>query len=254
MIRLLFWRLGLEFWNLVAALLSRDAFALLRRFDPPTLYFAFGANLDPAVLYRRRMRVLAQEEFLVRDYELRFTQQGPFKGGGFASLEYAPGKAAYGRLLTLTRVDTIRMDFSELLPVFHRHRRITLTQDGKTFYFYQASDPVEGLIPTAEYKAKIMQAAEQSPLIPPEVLMQLRRTPTLDTLEPVEGLNFFIKNYSAWPRSWEGIRRRYEQWCFALFRRMIGWSLLDRYIQLEPISLAQCSQQGAERGTRGMGS
>lgn len=57
MLRLLLWRLGFEFWNLVAAIISVDKWGLFSRLNPPINYFAFGANLDPAVLARRRMRV-----------------------------------------------------------------------------------------------------------------------------------------------------------------------------------------------------
>ncbi|MEM7127894.1 MAG: hypothetical protein AAF702_16290 [Chloroflexota bacterium] len=233
MLRLLLWRLGYEFWNLVAAILSYDTRGLLSRFNPPVNYFAFGANLDPAVLYRRRMRVLGQEEFLLRDHQMRFTQQGPFKGGGFASVEKSPGKVAYGRLLRLSRVDAIRMDYSELLPIFNRHRRITLTQDGKTFFFYQATFPVEGLIPTEEYKGKILQAAEKSELIPPSLLAELRNTPALEKLDLAEGISLFIDDYTAWPHFLHDPLRHYERWCFALFRRTIGLTLVSRLIRME---------------------
>lgn len=233
MFRLLLWRLGAEFWNLIAIILSFDSFGFFARLNPPTNYFAFGANLDPAVLYRRRMRVLSQEEFLVRDYEMRFTQQGPFQGGGFASLEETPGKVAFGHLLQLTRVDAIRMDFSELVPIFRRHRRVTITQDGRTFFFYQATNPVEGLIPTDEYKERIMQAAEKSTLIPPDLLAQLQATPVLKTLEPATGLNLIIEDIEAWPPFCHGLLRLYEDWCLAIFRRTVRWSLLNPLIRME---------------------
>jgi len=232
MLRLLFWRLGFEFWNLVAALLSFDSWGLFDRFNPPVTYFAFGANLDPAVLYRRRMNVRSQEEFLVRDYEMRFTQQGPFKGGGFASLEKAPGKVAYGRLLVLGRVDSIRMDYSELVPIFKRHRCVTQTQDGRTFFFYQAITSVEGLIPTEEYKGKIMQAAEKSALIPSELLAQLRSTPALTKLEPATGTDLIISNIEDWPNFLHGALRLYERCCFAVFRQTIRLSLFSWLIRM----------------------
>lgn len=231
MLRMFLWRLGLEFWNLIAAVLSLDSWGLFDRLNPPITYFAFGANLDPAVLHRRRMRVRSQEEFLVRDYEMGFTQQGPFKGGGFASLEEAPGKVAYGRLLELGRVDAIRMDFSELVPVFKRHHRVTSAQDGRTFFFYQAVNSVEGLIPTEEYKGKIMQAAEQSDLIPPEVLTQLRNTPTLTELVPTTDIDLFIRDIDAWPNVLQPVVRLYERCCLAVFRRTIRLSLFGWLIR-----------------------
>ena len=233
MLRLFLWRLGSEFWNLVAAIISLDSWGLFDRLNPSVTYFAFGANLDPAVLYRRRMRVSAQQEFLVRGFEMRYTQQGPFQGGGFASLEEAPGKVAYGHLLEMGRVDAIRMDFSELVPVFHRHRRVIHTQDGKTFFFYQATNPVEGLIPTQEYKEKIVGAAEKSTIIPPELLAELRQTPVLDVLEPAPGLNLFVDDIAAWPDFLHGPMRFYNGCCLALFRRTIRWSLLGSLIHMD---------------------
>ncbi len=246
MLRLLLWRLGFEFWNLVAAFLSRVSWGLFDSLNRPTTYFTFGANLDPAVLYRRRMCVSAQEEFLVRDYEMRFTQQGPFQGGGFASIEEAPGKAVYGHLLELTRVDAIRMDYSELVPIFNRHHRITHTQDGKTFYFYQATNPVDGLIPTEEYKEKILQAAEKSAIIPPELLSDLRAIPTLDVLEPTSDINLFIDDISAWPDFLHGIMRAYESWCLALFRRTVRLSLFGSLIHLDQKSKQYAYQPQAD--------
>lgn len=233
MLRFLAWRLGFEFWNLVALIISIAPKGLFDRWNPTINYFAFGANLDPAVLYRRRMNVLAQEEFLVRDYEMLFTQQGPFRGGGFASLEHAPGKVAYGRLLTLRRVDAIRMDFSELLPVFKRHRRVTLTQDGHTFYFYQATNSVYGLIPTEEYKGKIMQAAEKSTLIPDDLLTELRNTPVLETLEPTTGLTLFIDDLDSWPAILHPLIHTYDRCCLFIFRKTIRWSIFDHLIQMD---------------------
>lgn len=228
---MLLWRLGLEFWNLIAALLSLDSRGWFDRFNPPVTYFAFGANLDPAVLYRRRMRVRGQEEFLVRDYEMRFTQMGPFKGGGFASLEEAPGEVTYGRLLVLGRVDAIRMDYAELVPIFKRHRRVTATQDGRTFFFYQATNPVDGLIPTEEYKGKIMQAAEQSDLIPQELLTQLRNTPALTELVPTTDIDLFIRDIEAWPNVLHPVIGIYERCCLAIFRNTIHLSLFGWLIR-----------------------
>lgn len=220
MLRIIIWRLGFDFWNLIAALLSGEFFRLLflilrsplNRLLYPGYYFAFGANLDPIVLLeRRRMRPLAQEECLLRNHTIRFNQQGPFEGMGFASVHAQEGEMVYGHLIKLTWLDALRMDFSELTSILDRHRRVYVTQDGKRFYFYQATDPRVGLLPSEEYLQKILQAAEQSTLIPRSVLEKLLSTPTLKELKPARNINFIIRDYSVAPRSLEGVRRWYDR-------------------------------------------
>ncbi|MBV7336298.1 hypothetical protein KFU94_50305 [Chloroflexi bacterium TSY] len=242
MLRIIIWRLSFDFWNLIAALLSRDFFLLLFPFlrSPldrllhPVNYFAFGANLDPTVLFeRRRMRPLAQEEFILKNHTIRFNQQGPFEGMGFASVHAQDGEMVYGHLITLTWLDALRMDFSELTSILDRHRRVYVTQDGKRFYFYQATDPRAGLLPSEEYLQKILQAAEQSTLIPQSVLEKLRSTPTLTQLEPARNINFFFRDYSATPRFLEGARRWYDRICIKLLRNLIYVSWSTKLIKIE---------------------
>ncbi len=231
--KLILWRICFDFWNLIAALLSYNCCAFLRRFNPPINYFTFGANLDPAVLQRRCTKPLAQEEFVLRDYGLEFSQKGPWKNFGFASVTADPGNMVYGRLLTLTKLDALRMDYSELLPFLHRHRRIYAEQDGKTFYFYQATSPREGLMPSQEYLGKILQAAEQSDAIPAHILERLRATPTLKVLEPDPNSSFLVEDYNAPPRFLAQFRRAYDQASIWLLRKLIFFSLTQRLIKSE---------------------
>ena len=82
----------MTFWDGVALVMQLSGGRLLRHWAQPVVNFAFGANLDPAVLARRRVRPLAQTDFLLRDHALRFNQAGPYKGFGFASVAHAPGE------------------------------------------------------------------------------------------------------------------------------------------------------------------
>lgn len=238
MLRLLAWRLGLEFWNSVAWLLQFPPFSALRRFDRPVNYFAFGANLDPKVLARRGMRVRGEYEILLRDHALYFNQPGPIEGFGFASVEAAPGRVAYGKILTIGHIDAKRMDFFEVLPFIHRHRRVWAEQDGQPLFFYQATHPRDGQIPTREYLDKILYSAERSAVIPPALLDELRNTPTLTELVPRRDPHFLLDSYGSGPTWWVAWRQAYDRRGVRLFRALYGLTLFGRWIrpQLPPNS------------------
>ncbi len=236
MIRLLFWWLGMTFWDGTALLIQLSGGRLLARWAQPTVNFAFGANLDPAVLARRRVRPLAQQDFLLRDHALRFNQAGPYKGFGFASAQHAPGELTFGRLLTLRRVDAIRMNYFELVPFLHKHRTVVASQDGHTFFFYQATWPRENLIPTPEYLGKILRAAEQSTVLPADYLARLQATPALTDLEPPDALHFLIRDYNAPPadkiQGLAGLRRRLDLACVRLFQWLYAHAPLRRFLHV----------------------
>lgn len=226
MLRILLWRLGFEFWDWVAVLVSWVPF--LARFSvlgAERIYFAFGANLSPAVLRQRQIVPGYQEDFLLRDHELLFNQPGPYEGFGFASVHSRPGKMVFGRLLRLRAIDEKRMDYFEVVPFLKRHRKVTATQDGHTFFFYQATFPKAGLRPTEEYLGKIMQAAEQSPIIPTAVLAELQAVEPLPmaSLQLATRNNFLIHDYErgpAWMHRWwqryDILCRRLLMWCYQL--------------------------------------
>lgn len=231
MYRLLLWRAGLECWNLAAWLLQFKLLAGLRRFDRPVGYFTFGANLDPSVLARRHMRVRNERELLLHDHELRFNQPGPFQGFGFASAETAPGKFIYGKVLTMGIIDVRRMDYYEVLPVLKKHRRVWVTQDGETLFFYQTTHPRDGLVPTEEYLNKILHSASRSKIIPQDYLAKLQSTQTLAKLIPVTDNNFLIADYDAWPGMLAGIRRRYDRLGIKLLIALMNTKLSAAWIR-----------------------
>ena len=78
-----------------------------------------------------------------------------------------------------------------------------------------------------------MQAAEQSELIPLELLNELRQTPVLDKLEPATGISLFVDNPEAWPAVLHPLIRLYERFCFFVFRRTIRWSIFDHLIRMD---------------------
>ncbi len=233
MLRLFAWRLCLEFWNFLAWLLQFAPPSFFQRFDQSVDYFAFGANLDPSVLARRTMRVRGEAEILLRDHALYFNQPGPFEGFGFASVEAAPGRLAYGKVLTIGRIDAIRMDFYEVVPFIHRHRRVWAEQDGRRIFFYQATHPRDGQIPTREYLDKILYSAERSSIIPAELLQELRSTPTLAELTPRQDPTFLFERYGSGPTWLVNWLRAYDRRGVALFRRLYPMTLFGRWIRPE---------------------
>lgn len=225
--------MGYEYWNLIAVLMQVPPFSLLlRKYRRPVGYFTFGANLDPEALNRRRIKVLERRELLLRNHELRFTQPGPGNGLGFASVQARPGKLVYGHLLTIRLIDAIRLDFAELLPVLRRRRRVWVTQQGRTFYFYQSTCPQEGLAPSKTHHGKILRAAESSALIPKEMLAELRQTPTSEAIEETDALHLIVSHYERWPAWLIPLLRKYDRLCSLLLWRLLRPSLLERLIKL----------------------
>lgn len=232
MLKLLVWRLRYEYWNLIAVLMQIPPFSLLlHKYRQPVHYFAFGANLDQDVLARRKIRVLDRTELLLRNHEMRFTQPGPYEGFGYASVQAKPGKLVYGHLLTLWKIDAIRMDYAEFVPTLHKHRRVWVTQQGRTFFFYQATQPQSGLIPTEEYRDKLLQVANKSTLIPKELLSELKQMPTLETVERAETNNLVSIDSKRWPLFLMPLLHKYNRVCHALVPVFVNHSLFARFIR-----------------------
>lgn len=228
MFRILLWCIGGEYWHFIALLLQW--FPALQRFNPTVVYFAFGANLAPGVLQNRHIQPIRQRDFILNDHELLFNQPGPYKGFGFASVHAASGKQVFGRLILMRRVDEIRMDYFELVPFLKRHRKITHTQDGETFFFYQATQPLDGLRPTAEYLDKIMQAVEKSTLIPEPLRQEMRRIQPLETLQPTTDRTFLIQLNKNWPSWLQALATWYDVACRRFMMRLYRLQLCQRLL------------------------
>lgn len=137
-------------------------------------YFAFGANMDPRILARRRIRAHVSQDFVLREFSLNFSTPGPYEGMGFASVDAETGAVTYGRLHTLSWIDALRLDFYELVPVFRYYRRVWIEQDGERFFFYVTTRPRHGLKPTATYIDKLCTGYECAAHVPPEYVKELR--------------------------------------------------------------------------------
>ena len=74
------------------------------RVEAVVRYWAYGANLSPAVLVRRRLRPLAASPAVLRDHRLLFNHRT-----GFANVEPANGRSAHGVLYELSDADWLRL-------------------------------------------------------------------------------------------------------------------------------------------------
>jgi len=126
-------------------------------------YFAFGANLCPAVMRERRIEACEVRYFTLRDYGLRFDHPAARTGCGYASAEPAAGESVFGLLYTLSERDAARMDFYEMVPIVRRYRRTWVEQDGERLYFYQTNRSTPDLKPTTEYLGYILNCLATHP-------------------------------------------------------------------------------------------
>lgn len=221
MLRIILWRLSFDYWNLILFLLSKvnaDSY-LAKKYNNPVYYFGFGANLSPIVLADRFIKVTSQEDAMVKGYELRFNQAGPFKDCGFASVHEAPQEHVFGRVLQMRKIDEIRMDHYELVTFANRHLKKTLIHKGIACYYYQTTWPEEGLRPTTEYYGKIMQAVEASSIVPPEYLEKMHGIhPIPDAeLEPRTEFEFLFRNLEEKPSFLLSILKFYDTMAVQLF-------------------------------------
>jgi len=222
MLRVVLWRSYFELLNLLKIFGWRGR---------PVQYFAFGANLDPAVLELRKITVRSGRPFALNGYKLVFDHQGPFEGGGFASVVDSPGSVAYGKLYEMPYIDELRMDCYEAMPFLRRHRKIRFHSPVGEIYFYQSRSPRPGLVPTRTYFQKILTCYESTPDFPVEFLAEFRETAVLPDEKPVKNLNFVILQPHRYGRVLQPWLERYDRFCFGFFLKLIYRpSLFDKYI------------------------
>jgi hypothetical protein len=175
MFKLLLWKFGFEWMNILRFLERRSR---ARREN----YFAFGGNLDPAILKLRRIYPFEAKDIVLRDYRMTFSHPGPWVGMGFANIEPAPGEVCYGRIYTFSQRDADRMDFYEGVPFLKSYQRKYINQDGLHFYYYESGKPRPGLKPSALYLGYILRGLENS--APKDYLDTLRAIEPLTELIP----------------------------------------------------------------------
>ena len=205
MLRILLWKLGIEWAHLWRVLRPG--------WDQRIYYFAFGANLSEAVLATRRIRVFDVFDYALEGAALRFSQPGFYRDHGYASADAQAGSVVYGKMYQILETDARRMDYFEGVPFLGAHEKVYGQVDGKPFFYYRTTQIVGGLKPTREYLDYIVDAYRQMPSVPAEVVGDLQQREVLQELLPVEVTGFFVRDAARWPRWLGGLLVAYERLC-----------------------------------------
>ena len=185
-------------------------------------YFAYGANLDPAVLARRTIVPLARNEAALPDHRLAFNHSVPFRGAAMASVDPAPGESVPGVIYELWRIDALRLDCLESRFLLGRYGKEAF-RHGKLgpVFFYRSRRRVEGLAPSRAYLDKILAGYGTMTTVSADFKEKLARTMTLPGFEPKHPPEFLLRNYDIlgkWGRKW---LVAYDERCVARFSAWI---------------------------------
>lgn len=211
MLRILLWKLGFEWANLLRLLWPRD--------EERIYYFAFGANLSPDILKQRKMTFYETFEYVLEGAELCFSQSGFYKDHGFASADPAPDKKVYGKMYLIRKSDARRMDYYEGVPFLKAHDKIVQPYQGKQFYYYRARQSTANLKPTEEYLGYLTTAYHEMDCVPVDYREAMETTETLTTLQPQNLTGKFISDLESWPEVLHPVLVWYEATC----RRTVHW-------------------------------
>ena len=223
MLRILLWKIGFEWANLMRLLRPQS--------ERRIYYFAFGANLSPDVLNQRRMTIYETVDYILEDADLRFTQPGFYKDHAYASADAAVGEKVYGKLYLIKQSDAKRMDYFEGEPYLRVHDKVFVEHDGAPFYYYRAVSPVEGLRPTQEYLDYITTAYRDMDCVPLPYIEAMEATEVLEHFEQTDRTGQFIRHIEQWPKPLHPFLIQYEAHC----QRVVEWlwnrSLVDWMIK-----------------------
>jgi hypothetical protein len=191
LLRILLWKLGIEWAHLRRALRPG--------WERKVYYFAFGANLCKEVLEQRRIRIFESFDYVLQNAVLQFSQPGFYRGHGYASADAADGSTVYGRMYLILEADARRMDYFEGVPFLDAHDKIFCETDGLRFFYYRTTRIVEGLRPTREYLDYIVDAYRQMPAVPEDHLRELASTEVLEQMQPIDEIGLFVRDPNRWP-------------------------------------------------------
>lgn len=130
------------------------------------LYFAFGANMDPAFLFKKGIFPQSSVAASLSDKKLSIASPCEYVGKGFATLEDERGSAVYGVVHDVSWLEGLLLDMLEWVP-FHFHRRVRGVarafhgdREFEVFY-YVACSPKDDLKTSAGYRDLLVKAAEK---------------------------------------------------------------------------------------------
>jgi hypothetical protein len=154
----------------------------------PHLYFAYGANMDGALLAARLGRpdpaVFRRRRGLLADHALVFDKLAASEPGvGYANLSPSPGESVEGVLNELDDEDLLRLDRIELVPI-HYTRRTAAVLDPATHsviaaeaYWAVPERVRPGLLPRRDYMERLLRGAD---VLSPGYVESLRRLRAVD--------------------------------------------------------------------------
>ncbi len=131
-------------------------------------YFAYGANLDVAVLKRRQFEFTHRQSAVLRGFELKFNKRasrnGLPVGIGFANIVERPDSTVEGILYTVTMANLKRLDEHERAPEhYRRHRLVVETASGpRQCEVYRAHPQrvADDLVPPRNYLNHMLAAKD----------------------------------------------------------------------------------------------
>ncbi|MDB5037205.1 MAG: hypothetical protein JWQ35_733 [Bacteriovoracaceae bacterium] len=208
MLRVLIWRLCFEVLSLL------KAFGLKGK---TSYYFAFGGNLDPSVLERRRISVASREIALLSDHEIKFNHEVPFEGVGFASVESKKGSEVPGMILEISKIDEWRMDYFEGCLIFNRYRKSRTQIGTKRVFYYFSGRPLEGLKPTTDYLKKILAGYRLFLNEDSTIIKKLLTVESVQNMIIKRPPRFLIINYNCLGSRFRSVLEWYDSQCMKLF-------------------------------------
>lgn len=213
MLRILVWRLAYHFFCFLKAIgiQGRSQF-----------YFAYGGNLDPQVLRRRKIHPLRHMDYLLEGFRLTFDHEIPYKGAAMASITPSTGERVPGRIYEIRWIDSCRLDCMEAHTVFRRYAKRWMDVPGLGFcFYYRTNRSKSDLLPLKDYVRKILEGYRLLSVVDSKALENLERIPALDQRVPKDPPDFLIRNYEALGRSLRPLLVWYDRKCVRLFAAMI---------------------------------
>ena len=212
MISITFWRIWFEFLSLLKLIGIRG---------PTIYYFAFGANMSPSVLKKRRMSVYQRTFTWLDDFEIAFIHEVPFEKCGFASIFPKKGSTIPGTILKIPKIDELRMDCLEGCFLLQRHKKGWTNVNGLPVYYYYSNRPLNGLMPTQTYIDKMIDGY-QAYLSPEHFFIQrLKNTEMLTQMKPKRPPRFLLTHYNALGPLFKYFLIAYDKWCMKYYAFLI---------------------------------
>jgi hypothetical protein len=223
LLRVVLWKTGFELAQLKRLLWPRA--------NRKIYYFAFGANLCPDVLEKRRITVFETFDYVVDNAVLRFSQPGFYRDHGYASADADDSEVVYGKMYLILERDAVRMDYFEGVPFLDAHEKVFRQGDGFGFYYYRTTRIFDGLKPTQEYLDYLTTAYRQMPDVPDTYIDSMAATEVLERFLPSDQTGLFIRKIGQWPAFMRPLLVYYEGLCLRITEALWNRSLFQWMIR-----------------------